>query len=94
VVVVTVAAGGVTTSALRAVLVVGADGRACSSVAISLVDALLVVAAVALVALAAFAGSSDRTTRRSPSASARRRMRSAWASSMDAEGLDAPMPNF
>ena len=33
-------------------------------------------------------------SRRSPSASARRRMRSAWASSMDAEGLDTPTPNF
>ncbi len=33
-------------------------------------------------------------SRRSPSASARRRMRSAWASSMDAEGLDTPMPSF
>jgi len=48
----------------------------------------------ALVALAALVGSSGCTTRRSPSASARRRMRSACASSMDAEGLDAPMPNF
>jgi hypothetical protein len=31
--------------------------------------------------------------RRSPSASALRRMRSAWASSMDAEGLEAPIPS-
>jgi hypothetical protein len=43
---------------------------------------------------AAFGASSGSTTRRSPSASARRRIRSAWASSMDAEGLDAPMPSF
>jgi hypothetical protein len=52
------------------------------------------VALVALVALAALATSSGCTSRRSPSASARRRMRSAWASSIDAEGLDAPMPSF
>ncbi len=39
-------------------------------------------------------GSSGCTWRRRPSASARRRMRSAWASSMDADGLEAPMPNF
>ena len=32
--------------------------------------------------------------RRRPSLSARRRMRSAWASSMDAEGLATPMPSF
>jgi hypothetical protein len=49
---------------------------------------------VAFEALAALAASSGWTSRRRPSASARRRMRSAWASSMDAEGLDAPMPSF
>jgi hypothetical protein len=48
---------------------------------------------VALAALAALAASSGCTSRRRPSASARRRMRSAWASSIDAEGLDAPMPS-
>ncbi len=48
------------------------------------------IAFVAFSALAASAG----TSRRSPSASARRRMRSAWASSIDAEGLEAPMPSF
>jgi hypothetical protein len=51
----------------------------------------------ALVALAAFAAvlaASAGTSRRSPSASARRRMRSAWASSIDADGLEAPMPSF
>jgi hypothetical protein len=52
------------------------------------------VAFVALVALAALAASSGCTSRRSPSASARRRIRSAWASSIDAEGLEAPMPSF
>ena len=52
------------------------------------------VAFVALVALAALAASSGWTSRRRPSASARRRMRSAWASSIDAEGLEAPMPSF
>jgi hypothetical protein len=48
---------------------------------------------VALVALVTFSASAG-TSRRSPSASARRRMRSAWASSIDAEGLEAPMPSF
>jgi hypothetical protein len=38
-------------------------------------------------------GSSGATARRKPSASALRRMRSAWASSIEADGLDAPMPN-
>ena len=38
--------------------------------------------------------SSGWTERRRPSASARRRMRSACASSIDADGLDAPIPNF
>lgn len=52
------------------------------------------VVLVAFVALAAFAASSGWTSRRRPSASARRRIRSAWASSMDAEGLEAPMPSF
>ena len=41
----------------------------------------------------ALAGSAG-TSRRSPSASARRRMRSAWASSIDADGLEAPIPSF
>jgi len=52
------------------------------------------VALVAFVALAALADSSGCTSRRRPSASARRRIRSAWASSIDAEGLEAPMPSF
>lgn len=55
------------------------------------------VAAVALTAftvLAALVASSGWTSRRRPSASARRRMRSAWASSIEAEGLEAPMPSF
>ena len=52
------------------------------------------VAFVAFVALAALAASSGWTSRRRPSASARRRIRSAWASSIDAEGLEAPMPSF
>ena len=37
--------------------------------------------------------SSAATLRRRPSLSTLRRMRSAWASSIEAEGLDAPMPN-
>jgi hypothetical protein len=63
--------------------------------AFSLAGAAFVAAGVfvALAALAALAASSGCTSRRSPSASARRRMRSAWASSIDAEGLDAPMPS-
>jgi hypothetical protein len=52
------------------------------------------VALVTFVALAALAASSGWTARRRPSASARRRIRSAWASSIDAEGLEAPMPSF
>jgi len=47
-----------------------------------------------LVDFDALAGSSGATSRRRPSASARRRMRSAWASSIEAEGLDAPMPSL
>jgi hypothetical protein len=57
-------------------------------------DASGVASLVTSGALAGFAASSGSTTRRSPSASARRRMRSACASSMDADGLDAPMPSF
>jgi hypothetical protein len=38
-------------------------------------------------------GSSGVTGRRRPSLSAFRRIRSAWASSIEAEGLDAPMPS-
>ena len=73
-----------------------------------LVDTTFVVGAASLTvagastwvvpeAFTVFAGltaTSGTITRRSPSASARRRMRSAWASSMDAEGLEAPMPSF
>ena len=47
-----------------------------------------------LVARPTLGTSSGCTDRRRPSESARRRMRSAWASSMDAEGLVAPMPSF
>jgi hypothetical protein len=59
--------------------------------------ALVVFAALAtLTALVAFSalGTPDGAARRRPSVSARRRMRSAWASSIDAEGLEAPMPSF
>ncbi len=41
----------------------------------------------------ALVGSSGATSRRRPSLSTLRRMRSAWASSMEADGLEAPMPN-
>jgi hypothetical protein len=59
--------------------------------------ALVVFAALAtLAALTAFSalGTSEGAARRRPSVSARRRMRSAWASSIDAEGLEAPIPSF
>lgn len=49
-------------------------------------------AAVFLAAFLAGAGSSGWTGRRRPSASAFRRTRSAWASSMDEEWLLTPMP--
>lgn len=44
-------------------------------------------------ALVFLAGSSGATSRLSPSASTLRRIRSAWASSIEAEELLAPMPN-
>jgi hypothetical protein len=46
-------------------------------------------AALALALARLFDGSSGCTSRRRPSVSARRRIRSAWASSMDAEELEA-----
>jgi hypothetical protein len=55
---------------------------------------LAAVALTAFTVLAALVASSGWTWRRRPSASARRRMRSAWASSIEAEGLEAPMPSF
>jgi hypothetical protein len=60
----------------------------------ALVAPVAFTALTALAALGALAAASGCTSRRSPSASARRRMRSAWASSMDAEGLEAPIPSF
>ncbi len=89
----TTGAGGVLTRAART----GGAGSARTSGAggaAGAAGAAALVAAVALVALAAFAGSSGWTSRRNPSASARRRIRSAWASSIEAEGLEAPMPSF
>ncbi len=65
-------------------------GAASGFIASFVVVVDLVVVLVALVDLV----SSGATTRRSPSVSARRRMRSAWASSIEAEGLEAPMPSF
>ncbi len=65
-----------------------------SRTALGVVVAVLVAFAGALVALATLVASSGCTSRRRPSASARRRMRSAWASSIDAEGLVAPIPSF
>ena len=72
-------------------------GAGASGAAAALVTAVALVAPVAftaLVALAALAATSGCTSRRRPSASARRRMRSACASSIDAEGLEAPIPSF
>jgi hypothetical protein len=88
-------AAGAATFVTRVTRVAGSATTSTSSAA-ALLDAVFVAptALTALVALAAFAATSGWTSRRSPSASARRRMRSAWASSMDAEGLDAPMPSF
>jgi len=57
-------------------------------------DRVDVAAAVDFATLGAFVASSGWISRRRPSASARRRMRSAWASSIDAEGLEAPIPSF
>ena len=68
-------------------------GASAGAAGVSGSGAALPVALVAFVALPALAGSAG-TSRRRPSASARRRMRSAWASSMDADGLEAPIPNF
>ena len=62
--------------------------------AAALVAPVAFTALAALVALVALAATSGCTSRRSPSASARRRIRSACASSIEAEGLDAPMPSF
>jgi hypothetical protein len=91
-------AGAIATGA-RAVRAAGAGSDTTSGAGVetgasiggALVAALDLVAFVVLVALAA---SSGWTSRRSPSASARRRIRSAWASSIEAEGLEAPMPSF
>ena len=79
-------ANGVGTRLARTVAGAAVSGSATGAGALA--------ALVAFVALAALAASSGCTSRRSPSASARRRMRSAWASSIDAEGLDAPIPSF
>ncbi len=76
----------------------GADvaGAAAASASSAGAGAVLVGADLAaLVALAAFlagAGSSGWTGRRKPSASALRRTRSAWASSMELEWLLTPIP--
>jgi len=68
----------------------GADGGASAGVAAA-GGAAVPAAALARWGLAA-AGSSGWTSRRSPSASALRRTRSAWASSIDEEWLLTPMP--
>ena len=55
-------------------------------------DEITLSALVAFAAFLAGAGSSGWTGRRSPSASALRRTRSAWASSMEDEWLLTPIP--
>jgi len=68
-------------------------GAGSTDSAVAFVAFVAFVDFVALVAFTAF-GSSGTTLRRRPSASALRRMRSAWASSIEAEGLVAPIPSF
>ena len=76
------AAAGAAAGAVAAAAGAGAaDGSAADPVAL-----------VALVAFLAGAGSSGWTGRRRPSASALRRTRSAWASSMEDEWLLTPIP--
>ncbi len=58
----------------------------------SAADVVALAALVALVAFLAGAGSSGWPVRRRPSASALRRTRSAWASSMEDEWLLTPIP--
>jgi hypothetical protein len=84
------ARAGLVTRVTRAV----AGGATSGGAAAALVTAVALVAPVAFTALVALVATSGCTSRRSPSASARRRMRSACASSIDAEGLDAPIPSF
>lgn len=75
------------------VLVTRAGRGACSIGAAGGASTVAFAAFVAFVALSALAASAG-TSRRNPSASARRRMRSACASSIDADGLEAPIPSF
>jgi len=90
------ASGGVAMGALAGL--VTRDTRVASTGALvtSSVGAAAFAAFVALVALSTFSAfrASPGTSRRSPSASARRRIRSACASSIDADGLEAPIPSF
>ena len=89
--------GASTTLATLVTRVTRAAGSGGAATLGELTGAAALVAAVAFTALAALvalAATSGCTSRRSPSASARRRMRSACASSIEAEGLDAPMPSF
>jgi len=94
-----VSTGSPGSSARVGVLARAARGAAGCGVGVGAVSAvgaagLVAVALVALTALTALVASSGWTSRRRPSASARRRIRSAWASSIEAEGLEAPMPSF
>jgi len=81
---VTGAAVATTSFSVRCTRVVRTGASACGALATT-------GAGASATGLAAGSGS---TTRRSPSASARRRIRSACASSIEAEGLDAPIPSF
>jgi hypothetical protein len=89
-------ATGALTGALTRAARVASTGAAGGAGSLGTLGAAVValVALMAFVALAALGAGSAGTSRRRPSASARRRMRSAWASSMDADGLEAPIPSF
>ena len=87
-------AGAVTVTATVAATSTGVGGSISPARWGAVVAAAVCADFDSLAALVDFVTSSDCTGRRSPSASARRRMRSAWASSIDAEGLDAPIPSF
>ncbi len=86
--------GAGATGALARVTRAGSTCATTAGSGAAAVGATAFVALVALVAFVALAAGSAGTSRRRPSASARRRMRSAWASSMDADGLEAPIPSF
>ena len=72
---------------------VGTDAAGASAGAAALLAVPLAAGALLAAAFAAAGGSSGAEGRRSPAASALRRTRSAWASSMDEEWLLTPIPS-